>query len=849
MNFKTTYILFGLLLGVMGVLLLSQLFGTRTKDQQVYVVPSLHDVAAPVRAEDINQVEITRTRPSQETLVFYQDAHGGWRLKNPNVRADGNKVRRIIDEVINAKRQADVDLPSDLGSADLANPPIVVKLVRKDGDREWTLNVGKETFGGSNALVFVSSSDDPNQPVAVRKLDLEMLDKPVVEFRAHDLLAESSFDINSVTLREPKHAEVALEKSAESKWKFDKPPFGDADYEGEQTPGAPPAGADQTISGVEPLLRAVADLRVESNDDFGPTDVSENELADKGLAKDKPGRLAIEVKRQKAAFGSDQKPEPMTDTLVIGKKADDKGDKLYARLASERNIVKVPAKRVDAIARVAENPSLLRNRDLVQADTARVDVIDVRIGDKDAVKLRRAGDPPAWKLYDAGRAQDADSIVVANLLSALTTRREIKEFPDPAKTDADLGLDKPAAVVSLWVDGIKKDEKKEGPANEEKKEEKKDEKKDAKLDAAKKDEKKEEKKDASAEPALKDAKPTVKLAFGRRERDLVYVRREAGTEVVRAAIPANLLDKVSEGRLAYLSRRLPGFAIGADVSKVTVVRGGQAVEVDKARDDKTAGGWKLVQPKNLAGRTADAVKVDRIVNEVRDLPVDKFVSEKPSDAELERLGLKQPAARVTVTVLGTDKKPEDHTVVFGKETDDKTGVYARQEKGDLVFVVRKGVLDALQGDLQDPTVFHLDLAKVKALKLTGWQDVVGSPITLDLERRAAQNWAVKAPAGFNLDTNQAEAFLNDLTTLKAIRFVGPAKPEYRLEVKDGALDIAVTVEGTPEPLTLTVGGPSGTEGFYSRSNKVPGEVFLLPKERFEKVKSRPAYFRRDEAAK
>ena len=92
------------------------------------------------------------------------------------------------------------------------------------------------------------------------------------------------------------------------------------------------------------------------------------------------------------SIGSDTKKEPTTHVLLIGKKADDKGEQLYARLAHSKNVVKVAAKNVDRLSKVVENPAVLRNRDLVQLDTSRVDAIDVQLGDHPAFKLRKSGD-------------------------------------------------------------------------------------------------------------------------------------------------------------------------------------------------------------------------------------------------------------------------------------------------------------------------------------------------------------------------------------------------------------------------------------------------------------------------
>src|SRR5438094_9563816 len=109
----------------------------------------------------------------------------------------------------------------------------------------------------------------------------------------------------------------------------------------------------------------------------------------------------------------------------------------------------------------------------------------------------------------------------------------------------------------------------------------------------------------------------------------------------------------------------------------------------------------------------------------------------------------------------------------------------------MVFLVAKTVLEPLQGDWQDPTVFHLEVAKVKGLKLIGWQDVVGSPFVIDLERKSAQEWVVKSPPDFKLNISQAEALLTALAEVRAVRFLGKGVPtlEQKLAVKDGALEI------------------------------------------------------------
>src|SRR5947209_2483436 len=177
--------------------------------------------------------------------------------------------------------------------------------------------------------------------MAVSLPALDLAFNSVNSFRAKDLLAEHEFDIQSVTVEEAKHDKVALQKQGEgNRWRFTQPPYGEADYEGE-TVASNREG--QSAGGVGSVLRAVAALRVDSDKDFVADDVSD--LAKYGLEQGKPERMRIEVRRNASGFGADKKQ--VTLTLLVGKNADDKGDKVYARLEGEKNVVRTDAKNLE----------------------------------------------------------------------------------------------------------------------------------------------------------------------------------------------------------------------------------------------------------------------------------------------------------------------------------------------------------------------------------------------------------------------------------------------------------------------------------------------------------------------
>ena len=223
---------------------------------------------------------------------------------------------------------------------------------------------------------------------------------------------------------------------------------------------------------------------------------------------------------------------------------------------------------------------------------------------------------------------------------------------------------------------------------------------------------------------------------------------------------------------------------------------------------------------------------------------EKFVTEKAAEKDLQTFGLTAPSVKATVTLLKADKKTEERVYLIGKETETRGSYYAKLGDRDLIFVSGSALVDQLQADLQELPVISFDPAKVKGMRLSGWQDVTGSPFVLDLERKAAQTWVVKAPADFKLDSAKAEALLSGLNGLRALRSAGPAKPEHKLGIKDGAMEVTITVDGLKDPLSLIVGA-AAPDGYFAKVGKTPGDVVVLPKALFEQVRSKPAYLKKE----
>src|SRR5262249_20088405 len=158
-------------------------------------------------------------------------------------------------------------------------------------------------------------------------------------------------------------------------------------------------------------------------------------------------------------------------------------------------------------------------------------------------------------------------------------------------------------------------------------------------------------------------------------------------------------------------------------------------------------------------RKADRNAVTAMLNSLRLVRATRLVAEGSGD--LDKYGLKSPQVKATVKLKAKDEKakPEEWVYQFGKETEDKTGVYARQDKRDVVFVADNTVLTTLRRELQDLTVFHFDINKVKQVKMVGWKEKAGQNLTRIMERAGPGNWTMKEPPDFALDAGQLESFI------------------------------------------------------------------------------------------
>ncbi|HVK13803.1 MAG TPA: hypothetical protein VM597_33990, partial [Gemmataceae bacterium] len=146
MNFRTTYVLLGLVVVALAVLAGIVIFsddGATSVTTEGYLVKSLK--AANAKAEDVTGVEIERPGGTPDKYAFAR-TDKGWVMTAPGkAKADGPTLDALVNGVLNARTEKSADIGSN-ATHGLENPPVKVTLRTKDVSE--TVSLGNVTLGG-----------------------------------------------------------------------------------------------------------------------------------------------------------------------------------------------------------------------------------------------------------------------------------------------------------------------------------------------------------------------------------------------------------------------------------------------------------------------------------------------------------------------------------------------------------------------------------------------------------------------------------------------------------------------------------------------------------------------------
>jgi hypothetical protein len=702
MKIKTTIYLFGFFALAFLVFAAFQWLGIKTGDEakhaERFVFPTLNPYSPKVApdqpqdpskssgVEDINPDQFSRVvierhltdGKKPERLEFNRETvgkTGKWVLVAPvRVRTDDSMVVNLIKTLTNLEKQKLKESGRDLARLGLDKPDYRITLTR--GNKEHVLSLGSTTPGSNDGVYYAISSDWPAKPFLLPKTRFDKVFEDVNGFRDKTLVT-TSFGHTAVKLAGTARPAMELTKDKDT-WTFKVPAVGEAD-----------------LAATDELSRQLSAIRVENNDDYVADGADDAKLAQYGLTEGKaPYSFSVTLNASKPL-------EPATTETVLVGNADDSAVKqaaasrsaslvldtlsgspaavgaylarekqkvepthYYARLGGDKTVFRLPARHLPVLQKSADD---LRSKALAKVDNSRIDVIHLNTP-TEKLRIYRPDltGAASWEMFAEGRTRAAaEPQGVQTLLDAIgkIQLNDAKAFlDDDAKLKAwfgdkpiDLGLDKPIGEVSLWADGIQRNQ--------------------------------ENKPEGNAEPRLKDAvkaKPSLKLVIGRKdvERKVVYVRREvADQKAVVLAVPDpflsgaeagmvnqaqatppdrrqvfSLSSLVGQGYLAYRNRTLPSYRVD-QVASVEVKRPNTTYLMERSETKNEQGDlittWKLTQP--VVASTSRGVP-DYLMNMVTNTSAQQLLNDKATDKDLETCGFKNPLLTLVVKTRA-DAKP------------------------------------------------------------------------------------------------------------------------------------------------------------------------------------------------
>ena len=220
--------------------------------------------------------------------------------------------------------------------------------------------------------------------------------------------------------------------------------------------------------------------------------------------------------------------------------------------------------------------------------------------------------------------------------------------------------------------------------------------------------------------------------------------------------------------------------------------------------------WTIASRNNTP---ANSGEVRRLIDTLQNEQVAKFVEDVASN--LPKYGLDKPELRLTFSSFASENTAETKageqpftTITFGKIDGDN--VYARLADEPFIVAIRRGLIDQM---FTDPVQWQeLSIFKFKPEQIHRLSVAAKNESTLARDAKGQWTW-VKGDETINQANLQS--LLNTLSSLHAMRWVGPTLPQHGLEKPQ----LTVTFTTSPDDKSsrkLFVGGAAGDGNWFAR---------------------------------
>lgn len=282
-------------------------------------------------------------------------------------------------------------------------------------------------------------------------------------------------------------------------------------------------------------------------------------------------------------------------------------------------------------------------------------------------------------------------------------------------------------------------------------------------------------------------------------------------EPIAGCVPQDVVVPLREPASALIDTGL--FGLSADeVDTVRIVEGEQVLEFARGGD-----GFELRQPRH-AELDAEAARdrLSRILDIEGELLTGKNKPIKASEYSGAFITLESSAR------LGEERVKE--TVRVSVPLADGSRRVFREADGAVLVIPAEAAL-SLRADatlLKQHQVFDYAIKDVRAV------DVVSGSVKQRIQRTAEGALTLVSPKGYDVDGGLAADLIDQLRTLRALRWVTDrASTGFGLDKPRAIAKLLVEVDGQQIERTLEL-GRSAPGGFYARVDRDPG-VFVVPR--------------------
>ena len=455
-------------------------------------------------------------------------------------------------------------------------------------------------------------------------------------------------------------------------------------------------------------------------------------------------------------LGRDKPPE-----ILFGKDAALEG-RMYVRFQnSKETFLATQSVKKD----IDKKPEEFRDRKLTDVTTAQVRRITLKTPAGE-MELEKKGEH--WDILKPLRAR-ADDAKVGDLISQITTAR-IQQFVADDRGDLrPYGLAEPRGSITLYDQEQKKDQKVELG-------------------------------ESIKVFGREDKGQTLQIgSVPEKEKDQVYVRSAPRGSVY--TLPKKIEEIVNTKPADVRDNHLVRIDTNV-LDRITIDAPGKAKTVLARRD----GNWTIATRNNAP---ADSAAIRRLIDTLQNERVTRFVEDVASN--LPKYGLDKPNIQLTFSSFASENTAESKAgeqpfaaITFGKAEGDS--VYARLTDEPFVVAVRRGLLDQISPDplqWQDLSIFKFKPEQIHRLSVTAENE-------LSLERDQRKQWHWLKGSG-QINEANLQLLLNTLSTLHAVRWLGPTTPQHGFDKPQLVLAFATSPDNKlSHKLTIGAQNNDGT---------------------------------------